>query len=202
MSRKLSDTSRGVAHHTPGRTRLKISKAHRKHLHQLKDAIEQTPGVKSVEVNHHTGSVLVHHEHNLPIFDVLHKAVETVSGDVLKTLIEGEAAEVIGPLGLAAAAFGILEGVSNAIFSSMDSGRNGTGLITGKPSDLKTLIPTAFLLAAAVKFYQTKTIWQGVTPLLLCYWAFDTYWRFNVANPSAFEPKNGQLSQHEREHSA
>ncbi|MBX9688045.1 MAG: hypothetical protein K2X27_15165 [Candidatus Obscuribacterales bacterium] len=58
-------------------------------------------------------------------------------------------------------------------------------------------MPTAFLLAAAVKAYETRSFWHGITPLALTYWAFDTYWRFNIANPTVFDPKNGG---HQKEH--
>ncbi|MBX9689083.1 MAG: heavy-metal-associated domain-containing protein, partial [Candidatus Obscuribacterales bacterium] len=100
MSKKFSRESKSVAHHSPGRTRLKVPKAHRRKLHEIKSAIASHPGVTSVEVNHSTGSVLVHHDHETPIFEVLHKTIETVGTDLLTTLIEGEAAPVVGGIGV------------------------------------------------------------------------------------------------------
>lgn len=197
MSKKLTRTAKSVAHHSPGRTRIKVPKRHRDQLHKIKSEIEKQEGVTSVEVNHSTGSVLVKHEHEMPIFEVLHKAVESVGGDVLTTLIEGgEAAEIIGPLGLAAAAFGILEGLATALFSSSNEGGNFKKVIAERGSDWKTLVPAGFLLAATYKAYETRTFWQGVTPAILCYWAFDTYWKFNVQDTKYMAQSNGQLIQH------
>lgn len=196
MTNRLSSSSKGVAHSTPGRTRLKLSKRHRKHLHKIKDAISAQPGVKSVEINHDTGSLLVHHEHEFPIFEVLHKAVETVGPELLTTLIEGETAELAGGVSLVAAGVGLVAAVGKTVLGPLQSEKT-PAFLSGKPSDLKTIVPTAFLIAAAIKAYETRTFWQGVTPMVLAYWAFDTYWRFNVANPGAFEPKNGQVHEHE-----
>lgn len=199
MSKKLTRSAKSVAHHSPGRTRLKVPKGQRAHMQKMKAAIEKHEGVESVEINQSTGSVIVKHNHEAPIFEVLHKAIETVGGDVLTTLIEGEsvaAAEIIGPLGLAAAAFGVLEGLAGAIFSTSSGGAGGLGKLFGNQSpDYKTLVPAGFLLAAAYKAYDTRIFWQGVTPAILCYWAFDTYWKFNMQD-SRSVPTNGQVLQH------
>ncbi len=201
MSKKLNKASKGVAHHSPGRTRLKVPKEHRHNLHKIKTELENKPGVKEVELNHNTGSVLVHHDDDAPIFEVLHKAVETVEVDLLTTLIEGEAIELMGGASLLAAGVGVLGTVAKTIFGAKHEGAaSSTPLLSGQASDLKTIVPTAFLIAAAVKAYETKTFWQGITPLALTYWAFDTYWRFNVAYPSAFERKNGKGDVHGNGH--
>lgn len=192
MSKKLSKSSKGVAHHSPGRTRLKVPKGHRHKLHEVKDALASQPGIKHVEINHSTGSVLVHHEHSMPIFDAMHKAVETVGVDLLTALIEEESVQLMGGASIVAAGVGVFGTVAASIFGSREENTSFKPLLTGQTSDLKTIVPTAFLVAAAIKAYETKSFWQGITPLALTYWAFDTYWRFNVANPSAFEPKNGK----------
>jgi hypothetical protein len=197
MSKKLTRSAKSVAHHSPGRTRIKVPKGHRAQLHKIKDALVKQPGVQSVEVNHDTGSVIVKHEHDSQIFEVFHKAIEAVGGDVLTTLIEGEtAAELIGPVGLAAAAFGILEGLGGAIFSSSSETGGGIGKLMGEQRpDWRTLVPVGLLAAAAYKAYETRMFWQGVTPAVLCYWAFDTYWKFNVQETKQ-DQKNGQVLQH------
>ena len=197
MSKKLTRSAKSVAHHSPGRTRLKVPKGQRAELHKIKAAIEKDPGVQSVEVNHSTGSVIVKHQHDSQIFEVLHKAVETVGGDVLTTLIEGEtAAELIGPIGIAAAAFGILEGLATAVFSSSNENGGGIGKFLGQQrADYRTIVPAGLLAAAVYKAYETRTFWQGMTPAVLCYWAFDTYWKFNVQETKQ-DQKNGQVLQH------
>lgn len=192
MSKRLTRESKSVAHHSPGRTRLKVPKSQRKHLHKIKDALVANPGVKNVEINHQTGSVLVHHEHETPIFEVMHKAVESVEADLLTALIEGEAVELAGVFSIAAAGVGLLGSIGKGLLDSAGQGGKLPTLISGQASDLKTVVPAAFLIAACYKAYQSKTFWQGLTPMALAYWAFDTYWRFNVANPAVFEPKNGK----------
>lgn len=202
MSKKLNKSSKGVAHHSPGRTRLKVPKSHRHRLHEIKSELENKPGVTHVELNHETGSVLVKHEHDAPIFEMMHKAVETVEVDLLTTLIEGEAVELVGGASIIAAGVGLLGTVAKSFFGSRQEGAapSVTPLLTGQASDLKTIVPTAFLVAALVKAYETRSFWQGITPLALAYWAFDTYWRFNVANPAVFEPKNGKSDGHGNGH--
>lgn len=205
MSKRLTRESKGVAHHSPGRTRIKVPKLHRKKLHQIKEELANSPGVKSVEINHQTGSVLVHHEHDTAIFEAMHKAVENVGADLLTALVEGETAELVGGVGIvaavAAAGMGLVSSLGKAITGANGSGISGNSpLLTGQASDLKTIVPTAFLIAAAYKAYETRSFWHGLTPLALAYWAFDTYWRFNVANPAVFEPKNGKAESHELEH--
>ncbi len=200
MTRKLTHTAKAVAHHTPGRTRLKVPKGQRHHINKIKESLEGAAGVQSVTVNHGSGSITVKHDHDMPIFETLHAAAETLGTDLLTTLIEGESAEVMAGVGIVTAGVGLLVTVGKAIFL----GHNGDGpgslklpTLTGETSDLKTLVPVAFLAAAAYKAYETKSFWHGITPLALTWWAFDTYWRFNVANPTVFEPKNGQVHKQE-----
>lgn len=191
MSVRLSHSSKGVAHHSPGRTRIKVPKSHRHRMHEIKKELEKKPGVKSVELNHDTGSVLVHHEHDMPIFEVLHKTVETVETDLLTALLEGEAVEVLSGAGLITAGMGLLGMVAKAFLGERKASGSALMPLKGQVSDLKTVVPTAFLAAALFKAYETRSFWHGITPLALAYWAFDTYWRFNIANPAVFEP-NGK----------
>jgi hypothetical protein len=183
MSKKLTRTSRSVAHHSPGRTRLKVPRAQRHNLRQIKENLSGSPGINSVEINQKTGSILVHHDHDTPIFDILHEAVETVGADLLTTLIEGETAELLAPAGILAAGVGLVVGFGKSLFSiagSESASANHKPVIPVAGADLKLLVPAAFLAAAIYKAYQTRSFWQGLTPMALTYWAFDTYWKFNV----------------------
>jgi hypothetical protein len=194
MSKKLTKEAKSVVHHTPGRTRLKVPKDHRHKLHQLKEHLAKTPGVKSVEVNKQTGSILVHHDQDAPIFEILHKTAESVGTELLTTLIEGGSVEaMMGPVGWVSAGVGVVVMVGKSLLSSVapEGGGGGKPLLTGTATDLKTLVPTAFFLAAAYKVYETRSFWHGITPLALLYWGFDTYWRFNIAQPSVFEQHGG-----------
>ncbi len=189
MSNKLSKAAKAVAHHSPGRTRLKVPKKHRHKLHELKSEIAKQPGVKNVDINHDTGSIVVQHEHDTAIFDAMHKAVEGLGGELLTALIEGESVEMLGVASVVAAGVGILEAVGKTFFGTREE--NSTPLLTGATSDIKTLVPAAFLLASIVKSYQTRSFWQGVAPIVLAYYAFDSYWKLNVSNPNLLDGQNG-----------
>jgi hypothetical protein len=203
MSKKLSRTSKGIAHHSPGRTRLKIPRNQRHHMRKIEEKLTSARGVTSVEVNQKTGSILVHHDNALPIFEVLHKTVETVGGDLLTTLIEGETAELLGPVSLLAAGVGLVAGFGRSLLSAARP-QNGVEktrtALPGNLSDLKILVPAGFLLAAAYKAYQTRSFWEGLTPLALTYWAFDTYWRFNVAGHRQPEPEKNRSTESAPQH--
>jgi hypothetical protein len=162
-----------------------VPKNQRHNLHQLKENLQNTPGVNNVEVNHNTGSVLVHHDHEMPIFEVLHKAVETVGTDLLTTLIEGETAELLGPATIVATGVGLIASMGKSFIGRRtppEGAEKPASFFSGTPNDVKTLLPAAFLLAAAYKAWETESFWTGVSPLALAYWAFDTYWKLNISS--------------------
>ena len=68
----------GLAHHTEGRTRLKVHHHERdgERLKRLKEKIEEVEGVTAAHVNHRTGSVTIHH-------DSTHETLSEV-GDIVK----------------------------------------------------------------------------------------------------------------------
>lgn len=181
MSKKLNKSSKSVAHHSKGRTRLKVPKHLRnsEHIHQVKKALRATPGVTDVDVNHTTGSITVHHEHDEDtIFKILHETVETVGTDFLTAMLEGEAVPLVGGVGIAAAGVGILEGLLKSLFGPPGTGKE-VPLFSGNADDFKKILPAAFLGAAIYKAYETKTIWAGVSPLVLGVMALDWYWKLN-----------------------
>lgn len=190
MPNKLSQSSIGVAHHSPGRTRLKVPKTHRnsKEMHKVKSALSAVPGIKNVEVNHETGSILVQHDHDMHIFDAIEQSFEAVAGDMLVTLIEGERAEAMGVIGLFGAATGLVSGMAKNLMATSDDER--IGFLKRRASDTKNLLPLAFLAAAAYKAYETRSFWSGTTPMVLAYWAFDSYWKLNCSGYPAAEAKN------------
>lgn len=200
MPKKLTKTSKSVAHHSPGRTRLKIPKSHRHSLKRIKQELAEAPGVNCVEVNHNTGSVLVQHDKDAPIFEILNKSLESVGTDLFSTLIEDEAAEILGPGALVAAGLGLVVGVGKSLVNLVRHPSDTDHIHAGSVRDLKVLIPASFLVAAAYKAYQTKSIWQGLTPLALTYWAFDLYWKFNVTHPEFFGPPQNNDGGHRKEH--
>lgn len=194
MTKKLNRTSKSVAHHTQGRTRLKVPKHMRnsEDVHKVKKALRATPGVTDVDVNHTTGSITVHHEHDEEtIFQILHQTAETVGTDLLTALLEGESVPLVGGIGLAAAGVGLLEGLLKSLFGPPGTGKE-VPLFSGNTDDLKRILPAAFLGAAIYKAYETKTIWSGVSPLVLGVWALDWYWKLNHDPSATSLHPNGQ----------
>lgn len=54
-----------IAHHTPGRMRLKLPSGIKQHahlLHEIRLLLKPKPGVKDVSINTTTGSVLIHYD--------------------------------------------------------------------------------------------------------------------------------------------
>lgn len=196
MTNKLSKTSIGVAHHSPGRTRLKIPKSHRnsKDLHKVKSALATVPGIKHVELNQETGSILVHHDHDMPVFDAIEKSIEAVAGDMLIALIEGERMEAMGVVGLFGAATGLMGNIAKNLISTAEYDRKD--IFRRKASEAKNLLPLAFLAAAAYKAYETRSFWAGTTPIVLAYWAFDSYWKLNCSGYPAETKSNGHSNGH------
>lgn len=192
-TKKLSRSSKTVAHHSEGRTRIKIPKHLRnsKEVHEIKRALRSTPGVTDVDVNHTTGSITVKHQHDeATIFEILHKTVEAVGSEFLTALVEGEAVPVVGGIGLAAAGVGLLEGLMKSLFGEPGLGKE-VPLFSGNTDDVKKILPAALLGAAIYKAYETRTIWAGVSPLILGLYAMDWYWKLNKSPQAQTAHKNG-----------
>ncbi len=188
MSKKLTSDSKGVAHHTPGRTRIKVPKDYRHELHKVKEALHSVPGVHKVHVNHETGSVTVQHDNNEDSLEVVGKAIKHVASDLFHVLVEEEEAQLVG-LDLVFAGAGLASRVAKNFLFTENGDRPR---ISGSISDLKNLVPLAFFGAAIYKAVETRSFWANVSPLVLTYWAFDTYWRFNVTLPEKHRhSKNG-----------
>lgn len=194
MSTRLKKSSSGVAHHTPGRTRLKVPHTHRhpEHLDRVKVAIEEIEGVAKVHVNHRTGSITVHHDTNMAILEAIALALEKHSGELLSLL--AEEAPALGEIGLVAAGVGVVGSLFKGVLSKVTAGEAGSEPL--KFSDLKTMIPAGFLAAGLYQALRTESIWKGITPLALLYWAFDSYWKLNVD----LGPRSGSTNGHERTH--
>ncbi|NJN81591.1 MAG: hypothetical protein HC802_04420 [Caldilineaceae bacterium] len=78
ISQEEAQEISSVAHQVPGRTRIRV-KGHlrtRENMAKIKKEIEQQEGVKSVSVNHRTGSVLIKHERHVEGHVSFKKAVE------------------------------------------------------------------------------------------------------------------------------
>lgn len=182
MSGRLHAKSKGVAHHLPHRTRLRVPKEHRTKgkLENMADALRKAPGVQSVDVNHRTGSILVHHHEHPSILNTFEKTIEESSGELLEALVEGGSLQIAG---LTFAGHFIANFVSNV--------NEQVGAATNKKVSLRTLAPAAMLGLGLMRLKrgQGEDLLMTVSPIVLFFYAFDLYWRFNVeVSPAVSQP--------------
>ena len=180
MGSRLTSSSKGVVHHIPGRTRLRLPRTHRnkEKLERVQKALSGVPGVHSVEVNHKTGSVLLHHDPAIAIFEAAGSALEDVGKDILESIVEGES---LAGMGFAIAGIALVGRVVGNLFGETDeSGQTRIRLWRGQYQDLRQLLPVTLFGAAIYQAIKTRTMWEGIAPLVLLYWAFDSYWKLNM----------------------
>jgi len=177
MTGRLHAKSTGVAHHLAHRTRLRIPRQHRTphKMEQVAQALRTAPGVRHVEVNHRTGSILVQHDEHPDILKTVEKTLEESSGEILEALIEGGNPEVVGlTMGLH---------LISSLFSSAD-GKISTA--TNNMLDLRALAPVVFLAAGIMRLRRGagEDVLMTISPIVLFWYAFDLYWRFHIIKPA------------------
>lgn len=86
LSAKTNGRVRGVIHHVPHRTRYRLASHHRNEeiVTRLHESLKKVPGVKKVEFNDRTGSVLVHHDEIPDMVNTLNNACGDIAVDLLK----------------------------------------------------------------------------------------------------------------------
>ena len=181
MAAKLSPISAGVVHSSANRTRIKIPKVQRSYHNAdvVKNALLTVPGVKDVQANPKTGSIIVEHEERADIIENIGEAIREVAPDLLTVLTATSLGSVgslsgVGLKGLAA--FGSIL----SVVLPDDRSREAKAANDGKPnfSSIKRIIPWAFLGTGLVQLIQGEALLAGVSPLLLIYLAFDSHWKF------------------------
>lgn len=163
---------KGVSHHLPHRTRYRLPKHKRdpKLAKKIKAKMLEVPGVKDVDVNERTGSVLITHEEKPGMIDSLGVALDAIAEDLFDEFLEAEV--------------GMFPGVSMLAHLLRKRAGEADDYVAGKTNnffDLKTLIPMLFLGAGVVKVARTKN-WLGQVPAyVLFYYAFDSYMKLHTA---------------------
>lgn len=161
-----------VASHTPGRLRVRVHHParHTHLLHQLKQQLQAQPGVGKVDVNAHTGSVLVHydrHTHEHGSLLQLFQDVGVTVGELARGL-DMDAPEVAGHS----------KAGDNIVDTVTDLDRQ-VALLTGHKVDLKLLFPMA-LGGIGVWQVATRGLGLGEIPgYVLLWYAFDSFWKFH-----------------------
>jgi copper chaperone CopZ len=171
MTRKLTSSSRGVTHHSANRTRLRLPKHHRqKHkLSTVKKRLEKVPGVKEVEINERTGSILVHHEDaSENSLENIGNAIEEVAMEAFEALLDIEEESVPG-----------LSILSHLLKKNLSEADTKVASATNNMFDLKTLVPLGFLGLALFKLAKDKALLAEVPAFVLLYYAYDSYIKFH-----------------------
>ena len=144
-----------VSHHIPGRMRVKVpgAKGQPRVLRQIQQALASVPGIRRVEVNPATGSVLIHYD------PVRHEAFHTqlaahgTHADLLAlqppelTEVEATAAQLEAD----AAFLASHSEVARRLIDSVKQFDTGLKRATNNTVDLKVLVPLGLALYAFMK---------------------------------------------------
>lgn len=176
MVQSSPPASAAVVHSLPGRTRLKVPRAHRTPhaMARVREALQSVPGVRRVDVNATTGSVLVHHDAEAVKLDDVAESLEAGTDFVLALVPPRERAWVRAEVSTVA------HRVRTA-FTTLDASISDA---TAGWVDLKMLVPIALISAAAVQVTITEGNWTAVPPYVLLYYAFDTFMKCHQLIPS------------------
>jgi len=190
MSKKLTTKTQGVSHHLPHRTRLRVvnPKRRTKEMAQVSERLKRVPGVTGVEMNDRTGSILVHHEDNDNVLELLGAALEEAAGELFETALEVEEVEVPG-----------LSIIAHLIKQRMGRLDTSVASATGNVVDLKTIVPLGLLAAGLYKAARDHAWWGEVPAFVLFYYAYDSYMKFHgpsvraVSATTRTETEDGRL---------
>jgi len=175
---------KGVSHHLPHRTRYRLPKRSRtKEVAQkIREKVSKVSGVKDVEINEKTGSVLINHDETPGILPEIHDAMDSVALDLFEEVLEEEG-ELLFP------GFSIFAHMIKKRAKTVDAAISAK---TNNYLDLKSLVPLVFLGAGILRATKSKNVVGHVPALVLFYYAFDTYVKFHPPAPPA-PPANTPL---------
>jgi hypothetical protein len=143
----------------------------------------RVPGVKKVEFNKRTGSLLVHHDETPEILGALDSVLDGIAGDLFEELAPEEMAIVPG-----------ISLVAHLIRTRFISVNRYLARMTDNYVDLKMLLPLIFLGAGLYQASKHKAWFAQVPAWVLLYYAYDSYLKFHgpsVDFAKADMPGNG-----------
>lgn len=181
--RKLSKQRTGLAHHLAHRTRYRISVKHRgdEAVERIRRALMSLPGVKSVDVNQRTGSVLVHHEERPAMLESIGSSLERLGNDIFEEVIDSELDGIMPGASL----------VGHLIRKNVTDLDSFVADQTNNLFDLKMLLPLAFLGAGIYKAARNRNWLDQVPVWVLFYYAYDSYLKFHGPAASRFVESAG-----------
>jgi hypothetical protein len=170
-----SHTPARVASHTPGRLRLRLvrNRHGRELLHEVRHSLERQEGIRRVEGNSTTGSLLLHYDPERLGRDQL-LAILRDAGLIVRDILEAGGNE-LPPAGKSTTATSITDALND-----LD---HRLSRITGRRLDLKLLFPTAL---GALGLRQALSQGLGLNRVpgyVLLWYAFDSFWKFHEGRP-------------------
>jgi hypothetical protein len=176
---------KGVAHHLPHRTRYRVPKGRRSKetAERIVEKISQVPGVKSVNVNHRTGSVFVAHDEHEDILVGLSGAFDSICDDLFEEVLEAESEMIPG--------FSVLAHLLKKRAGKID---HFLAEKTGNIIDLKMLVPVLLLGAGAIKMMRNRAWFHEVPAWVLLYYAYDSYLKFHPPETSGMTVRSSEGS--------
>lgn len=162
-----------IVSHTPGRVRVRVRPELRRPeaMGRIRSRLEREPGVRSVETNPETGSVLVHYEQDKGSLADFVRALQDV-GVIFHDVFEGRSAsETAGNAAHSSTAEGII--------GALDDLDRRLSLLTGRTLDLKLLFPLG--LGAIGAFQLARQGWgiEEVPAYVLLWYAFDSFYKLH-----------------------
>jgi hypothetical protein len=165
---------------TPGRLRIRMQRPHRhtEVIHQTKSNLEGMSGVRLVEMNPASGSVMVsYNPTEISTDDILSMLRD--AGVIVMQLATGMAME-LPKAGRSSAATDLI--------TAIDDLDRRVSLFSGRKFDLKLLFPAAlFGLGIRQVFAQGLGLSQ-VPGYILLWYAFDSFWKFHHEEASEKKP--------------
>jgi hypothetical protein len=117
-------------------------------MKKIGDRLKKVAGVKEVEINERTGSILVEHDQRKDMLDQLDGAVLEAAADLFELAADGE--------GLP------LSSLAAAVKTRLHSANSKVAEATDYSMDLRSAVPLALLGVSVVKLIQDKAWWNEV----------------------------------------
>jgi len=173
MTTTLTPLSQGIVHSTPGRSRLRVPSDYRDGtlLRDIEKNIQLLSGIKYAESNERTGSIIVYHESDPHVLQRIGQAIKVVNVQLFAVMAAPRPEPSAAP-NLIALLSGVVSG--SASDNAEDAGPEPPQAL----ALVKHWVPVAFFAAGVVRLIQTETLLTGVSPLILFYYAFDSFWKF------------------------
>ncbi len=165
-----SDRTATIVHAIPGRIRFRLDRSLRspESLRSLTDTLSQMEGVRRVEVNPATGSLLLLYDPEVLNIEQLYLAARTANVNVL--IPEGAAAE------LPSEEVSAIASRINSFFGQMDS---AVFRFTGGTIDVKTLVPFGLATAALRQIAASRGRLATVPWYVLLWYSADIFIKYN-----------------------